>query len=101
MWICWNIIKSIPKNNFYSEGILRQVFGITHTRYVASKMQNDAFDNLVDTIDEAFAGTDYLEITFYMFFSFKFYSAEIMPDFANFYFLIQFTLYKYDKNTAQ
>jgi len=42
------------------EGILRQVFGITHTRYEASKMQNDDFDNLVDTIDEAFAASESL-----------------------------------------
>ena len=85
MWICWNIIKSIQKK-IYSEGILRQVFGITHTRYVASKMQNDAFDNLVDTIDEAFAGTDYLKISFYMFFSFKFIVLKLYPTLQTFIF---------------
>ena len=50
--------KHTKKISFYSEGILRQVFGITHTRFEASKMQYDAFDNLINSIDKAFAGAD-------------------------------------------
>jgi len=42
------------------EGILRQVFGITHTRFEASKMQYDAFDNLINSIDKAFAASESL-----------------------------------------
>jgi len=42
------------------EGILRQVFGITHTRFEASKLQYDAFDNLINQIDLAFRDSESL-----------------------------------------
>ena len=32
------------------------MFGITHTRFEASKLQYDAFDNLINQIDLAFRG---------------------------------------------
>jgi len=42
------------------EAILRQVFGITHTRFEAAKMDDDAFENLLDTINSAFRDSESL-----------------------------------------
>lgn len=39
---------------------MRQVFGITHTRFEAAKMDDDAFENLLDTINSAFRGAVYI-----------------------------------------
>jgi len=42
------------------EGVLRQVFGITHTRFEAAKMDYDAFDNLLNTINLALRDSESL-----------------------------------------
>jgi hypothetical protein len=42
------------------EGILRQVFGITHTRFEAAKMDYDTFDNLLNTINSALRDSESL-----------------------------------------
>jgi len=42
------------------EGILQQVFGITHTRFEASLMHYGAFDNLINQIDLAFRDSESL-----------------------------------------
>jgi len=39
---------------------LRQVFGITHTRFEAAKMDDDAFENLLDTVNSAFRDSESL-----------------------------------------
>jgi len=48
------------EKNDVEEGILEIVFGISHTRYAAAKLNENSFNNLIKSINIAFAASDSL-----------------------------------------